>query len=68
MFGDQNLGFWVKNGVKSVTTGENSLQTRYRRNLSGTFSLSARISLLAKLHSDNIPYFAFLRLFHTFLF
>ena len=68
MFGDQNLGFWVKNGVKSVTTGENSLQTRYRRNLSGTFSLSARISLLAKLHSDNIPYFAFLHLFHTFLF
>jgi len=48
MLGDQNLGFWVENGVKTVTTGENSL--------------------LAKLHSDSIPGFAFLRLFHTFLF
>jgi len=63
MLGDQNLGFWVKNGVKTVTTGENSLETRYWRNLSGTFSLSARISLLVKLHSDSIPCFAFLRLF-----
>jgi len=62
MLGDQNLGFWVKNGVKTVTTGENSLETRYWRNLSGTFSLSA------KLHSDSIPYFALLRLSHTFLF
>jgi len=25
MLGGQNLGFWVKNGVKTVTTGENSL-------------------------------------------
>jgi len=25
MLGDQNLGFWVKNGVITVTTGENSL-------------------------------------------
>ena len=66
--GDQNLGFWVKNSVKIVTTGEKSLETRYWRNLSGTFSLSARILLSAKLHSDNIPCFAFLRLFHTFLF
>jgi len=62
MLGDQNLGFWLKNGVKTVTTGENSLETRYWRNLSGTCSLSA------KLHSDSIPCFAFLRLFHTFMF
>jgi len=25
MLGDQNLGFWVKNGAKTVTTGQNSL-------------------------------------------
>jgi len=29
MLGDQNLGFWMKNGVKTVTTGENLLETRY---------------------------------------
>ena len=68
MLGDQNLGFWVKNGVKTVTTGENSLETCYWQNLSGTFSQSAKISLSAKLHSDSIPCFVFLRLFHTFLF
>jgi len=68
MLGDQNLGFWVKNGVKTVTTGENSLETRYWQNLYGTFSLSARISLSAKLHGDSIPCFAFMRLFDTFLF
>jgi len=33
-----------------------------------TISLIARFSPLAKLHSDTIPYFMFLRLFHTFLF
>ena len=49
MLGDQNLGFWMKNGVKVVTIGENSLETRYWRNLSGTFSLSARILLLAEI-------------------
>ena len=68
MLGDQNLGFWLKNGVKTVTTGENSLETRYWRNLSGTLLLSTRISLSTKLHSDSIPCFAFLCLFHTFLF
>jgi len=25
MLGDQNSGFWMKNDVKTVTTGENSL-------------------------------------------
>jgi len=58
----------VKNGAEIVTAGEISLDVRYWRNLSGTFSLSARISLSAKLHSDSIPFFMFLRLFHTFLF
>jgi len=58
MLGDQNLGFWVKNGVKTVTTGENSLGNRYWRNLSGTCSLSARISLSAKLHSCVLASFS----------
>jgi len=57
----------VKNGAEIVTAGEIPLEVRYWRNLSGTFSLSAIISLSAKLHSDNIPFFMFLRLFFMFL-
>ena len=66
--GGSKFGFLGEKWCKNVTTGEKSLETRYWRNLSGTFSLSARISLSAKLHSDIIPYFAFLHLFRTFLF
>ncbi|AET04415.1 hypothetical protein MTR_8g088540 [Medicago truncatula] len=50
----------------------NSMEKLARSSLlaisSVTISLLAKFSPLAKLHSDSIPCFMFLRLFHTFLF
>jgi len=47
VLGNQNWGFWVKNGVKPVRAGGNSLEARLWRVLSGRNSLKAKNSLNA---------------------
>jgi hypothetical protein len=53
------MGFWGENGVKIVTVDEKLARNSLLAKPSGTGTLLAQFSLLAKLSSDSIFCFAF---------